>query len=156
MDRISSLKLTKKEVNTRFLSNPQEFLNLGINYGKPYVQHKKHINKLIERFLALKQLYGKSMNINNVILNNREWKQFFWKSQPENLSIINDIIKLNTNQKDKFGKKRSFLEPVLQQFSQKIKDVQIEKLTARIFRKLLKEYGFKIVRSNDQYFVYPK
>ena len=156
MDRISSLKLTKKEVNTRFLSNPQEFLNLGINYGKPYVQHKKHINKLIERFLALKQLYGKSMNINNVILNNREWKQFFWKSQPENLSIINDIIKLNTNQKDKFGKKRSFLEQVLQQFSQKIKDVQIEKPTARIFRKLLKEYGFKIVRSNDQYFVYPK
>jgi len=54
------------------------------------------------------------------------------------------------------SKKRSLLEPVLQQFSQKIKDVQIEKMTARIFRKLLKEYGFKIVRSNDQYFVYPK
>jgi hypothetical protein len=154
--RLSTLKLTRKEVNSRFIKDPDQFIHLqyiGKNYEKPYSTHKKHIDRLIERYLLLKQSHGRSMDITQVILSTKDWEKSLWKSNPENIRIINDLVKKNSVYKDKFGKKRSLVEFILKDFQQ---INQFMKITPTKFRKLVREYGFRVNRSNDQYFIYPK
>lgn len=154
--RLSTLKLTRKEVNFRFINDPEQFIRLqsiNKNYEKPYSSHKKHIDWLIERYLFLKQLHGRSFDITQVILSNKEWEKSLWNSNPENIRIINDIVKKNSIHKDKFGKKRALLDSIIKDFSQ---PSPFGKITPTRFRKLLRECGFRMSRTNDQYFVYPK
>lgn len=154
--RLTSLKLSRKDINTRFISDPEIFIRLrsiNENYEKPYSKHKKHIDKLIERYLILKRLYKKSLDPTRITLPQSQWDRYLLKSKPDNVSIINNLVKQNSLYKDKFGRKRTFIESVM-------KDILITdiygKITPTIFRKLLRQNGFSIGRSNNQYFVYPK
>ena len=154
--RLSTLKLKRNEVNSRFTNDPDPFIHLHSikqNYQKPYSSHKKHIDKLVERYLFLKQLHGRSMDITKVILSNKDWEKSIWESNPNNITIINDIVRKNSIEKDKFGKKRSTVDHL---FNDLPKTGQFGKMTPTKLRKLIRGYGFSVSRSNGQYFVYPK
>jgi DNA modification methylase len=153
--RISSLKITRKELNLMFLNDPERFIQLksrNKHYEKPYSSHKRHIDRLIERYNFLCQNCRKSMDIHQVILSKKDWEKSVLKSNPDIIKITNQLIKRHCTTKDKFSKKRSLIEPVFYDFS---KNSVFSAMTLYQFRKLLKDYGFRVSRSNNQYHVYP-
>ena len=155
-DRVSALKLTRKAVNTKFLSDPEFFIHIkstNKKFEKPFAQHKMHLDKLIERYLTLQHIYGKSVDITKVVLPKKEWEILMWKSNPDNIKMIIELVKIKSTLKDKFRKKRALLSDVKNEFPE---NAATGELTETKFRKVMKNYGFRITRSDDQYYIYPK